>query len=122
MTHGPRVVRSGCRFLHPECFQQLSCRRLCNSRSHETPQHARLRRPADGTRMHPKTAPKSPPPPNSLRLRDLIAVIEVCGRYWTDEQIESEIQRAYRLAAEGRRPAADVEGARAERDLGRTPR
>jgi len=52
----------------------------------------------------------------SPRLRDLIAVLEVAGRFWSDERIESEIRRAYRLAGEGQRPAADVEQARAERD------
>jgi len=55
----------------------------------------------------------------STRLRDLIGVIEIAGRYMTDAQIEAEIARWYRLAGEGVRRTTDVEQARTERELGR---
>jgi hypothetical protein len=58
----------------------------------------------------------------SPRLRDLIGVIEIAGRYMSDEQLGREIERWYRLAGEGQRPPTDVEQARDERELGRPER
>jgi len=55
----------------------------------------------------------------SPRLRDLIGVIEIVGRHKSDAWLDGEIARWYCLAGEEvRRPAADLETARAEREIG----
>ncbi len=50
------------------------------------------------------------------KLRDLIGVIEIAGRWISEEQLDAEIRRWYRIAGEGRRQSEDVNRSRAERD------